>query len=200
MTTETMEIDLEARRRSRISLLVMASIGIVPLLAAYALFFFFPQYAPTGTTNEGTLVEPIFQVEELGLSGALAVPPKWTLLMSGHSACEPGSTCAHGIYLARQINIALGKDSDRLQRAFILGNEPELRHRLESEYPELLIRQMDNEHLLQVLQARTGLSATDGHLFLIDPNGNVIMFYTPTQDGKAVLKDLKHLLKLSNIG
>ncbi|XOV86234.1 MAG: hypothetical protein ACFHX7_14850 [Pseudomonadota bacterium] len=200
MATESREIDFTARRRSRISLLVMASIAIVPLCAAYALFFFFPQFAPSGTTNQGTLIEPVFQVEALGLGGALALPPKWTLLMTSESACEMESNCAHGLYLARQINIALGKDAERLQRAFIIGNQPELRHRLESDYPEMLIRQMNTDRLLPALETGTGLSTVDGHLFLVDPNGNVIMFYTPDQDGKAILKDLKHLLKLSNIG
>jgi hypothetical protein len=34
----------------------------------------------------------------------------------------------------------------------------------------------------------------------MDPNGNIMMFYTLDKAGKLMLKDVKHLLKASNIG
>jgi len=37
-------------------------------------------------------------------------------------------------------------------------------------------------------------------VFVMDPNGNVMMYYRPEQGGKPMLNDLKHLLKTSNIG
>ena len=55
------------------------------------------------------------------------------------------------------------------------------------------LRLQDTESLSQVSLGRPGL-------FLRDPNGNVILFYPAKNAGKPMLKDLKHLLKLSNIG
>jgi len=37
-------------------------------------------------------------------------------------------------------------------------------------------------------------------IYLIDPNGNLMMRYTPDQLPKPLFKDLKHLLKVSRIG
>jgi len=46
----------------------------------------------------------------------------------------------------------------------------------------------------------TAVSAAFPLLFLVDPNGNVMMYFTLEKAGKPMLGDLKHLLKLSNIG
>ena len=37
-------------------------------------------------------------------------------------------------------------------------------------------------------------------LWIIDPHGNLVLRYDPTVKGKDLLNDLRHLLKLSNIG
>jgi len=37
-------------------------------------------------------------------------------------------------------------------------------------------------------------------VFLVDPLGNIMMYYTPTHSGKDLLKDLQKLLKASQIG
>jgi hypothetical protein len=43
--------------------------------------------------------------------------------------------------------------------------------------------------------------ALDGPvLLLMDPNHNVMMLYSLDKAGKPMLRDLKHLLKISNIG
>jgi hypothetical protein len=38
------------------------------------------------------------------------------------------------------------------------------------------------------------------HLWIIDPHGNLVLRYDPSIKGKELLNDLRHLLKLSNIG
>ncbi len=43
---------------------------------------------------------------------------------------------------------------------------------------------------------RTGLP----QLWIIDPHGNLVLRYDPSVKGKDLLNDLRHLLKLSNIG
>jgi glutathione peroxidase-family protein len=37
-------------------------------------------------------------------------------------------------------------------------------------------------------------------LWIIDPHGNLVLRYDPSVKGKDLLNDLRHLLKLSNIG
>ena len=42
--------------------------------------------------------------------------------------------------------------------------------------------------------------ADAGRIYLIDPLGNLLMSYAPTAPDKALLSDLKKLLRLSHIG
>jgi hypothetical protein len=44
------------------------------------------------------------------------------------------------------------------------------------------------------------LVALDEGIYVVDPIGNLVFFYPLADAGKAVLDDLKRLLKLSQIG
>jgi hypothetical protein len=41
---------------------------------------------------------------------------------------------------------------------------------------------------------------TAGRIYIVDPLGNLMMSYAPDAPQKALLEDLKKLLKLSHIG
>ncbi|MNY68082.1 hypothetical protein D3C86_2057890 [compost metagenome] len=40
----------------------------------------------------------------------------------------------------------------------------------------------------------------DAQLWIVDPHGNLVLRYDARVKGKDLLNDLRHLLKLSNIG
>ena len=166
--------------------------GFLPLLGAYLVFFFFPGLIPSGTTNEGTLISPPVGMTVLGDAVTSQIPAgKWTLLIFADEPC--GADCQQAIYLARQVNTALGKDADRVQRALLLPSGQLPAGVDVAGYPDMVI------HYQAPTLSRTGLPG-NATIYLADPVGNIILYYTPGQDGKAMLKDLKHLLKLSNIG
>ena len=48
--------------------------------------------------------------------------------------------------------------------------------------------------------ARKAPADSSDYIYLIDPNGNWLMYYTPEDEPGGMLKDLKKLLKLSGIG
>jgi hypothetical protein len=48
--------------------------------------------------------------------------------------------------------------------------------------------------------SKTTGDSTAPQLWIIDPHGNLVLRYEPTVKGKDLLNDLRHLLKLSNIG
>ena len=73
--------------------------------------------------------------------------------------------------------------------------DPEYATRLQQQYPQLLRYSLD-------LPAYTRGAEGNGaaQLWIIDPHGNLVLRYNPQVKGKDVLNDLRHLLKLSNIG
>ncbi len=54
------------------------------------------------------------------------------------------------------------------------------------------------QHLQTVLQ-NPNPAAQDG-LYIIDPLGNVMMSYPPDFNGELIIKDLRRLLKVSQVG
>ena len=72
----------------------------------------------------------------------------------------------------RQVRLALGRDASRVE--VVVASAAEL--------------------------AKAGISVDDGHVYLADPHGNVMMRWPASPDLKRMLADLKRLLKASQIG
>tara|TARA_Y100001960_G_C14291332_1_gene641642 strand:- start:325 stop:642 length:318 start_codon:yes stop_codon:yes gene_type:complete len=102
------------------------------------------------------------------------------------------------IHLIRQVNIALGKDMNRLQRILLIPQSIQQvsLQKILTEYPKLIIVKKDNSSFPQTIKKIDNNFV----LFLSDPLGNVILGYEKKFKGKKLLKDIKKLFKLSKIG
>jgi hypothetical protein len=114
--------------------------------------------------------------------------------------CE--ADCIKRFYLARQVNVALGKEASRVKRLLVIVEKTP-----ESTLNELRLAYRDMDHVrLDEFKLKNGLggvvadSVSGNYVFLMDPNGNIMMFYSLDKVGKPMLMDIKHLLKISNIG
>jgi hypothetical protein len=70
-----------------------------------------------------------------------------------------------------------------------------------SSHPDLLVIRATpaDDALLALLPAPQG--AINSHrIYVVDPLGNVMMFYAPDAKPKGMLEDMKRLLRLSSIG
>ena len=180
----------------RIKLLVIISIAFFPIFAAYFIFLYFPEWLPDMTTNQGTLIQPPIVLDGIEIEPG----QKWVLLIPVDSSCD--EVCQRVLYLSRQTHIALGKNTSRVQRVILAEG------RLSADFEDLLREEHGEVEVIDIAgedtAARLKALAPNGlHkliVFVMDPNGNVMMYYRPEQGGKPMLKDLKHLLKTSNIG
>lgn len=176
------------RSQNRRSLVILFAIGLVPVFIAFVVFFYFPQLMPTGTTNKGELITPPVQAEALGIGGLTG---EWMLIIPVGSIC--GAECEERLYLARQVNTALGRESSRVKRMVVwTAGERAVTSVLE-QYPDL------ETSVISAAKFESTLGSQD-RIYLMDPLGNIIMFYTIDKAGKPMLEDIKHLLKISNIG
>jgi hypothetical protein len=126
-------------------------------------------------------------VGELALKGSdgqlLTEGGTWWLWVVSPGDCL--GECATAVHQLRQLHILLNKDSDRVQRGLV--TEPGVAPSLLAEYPGA-------QHL-------TGeLTALREGIYIVDPIGNLVLYYPLSDAGKPVLSDLKKLLKLSQIG
>ncbi len=192
-------------RRGRRTALLLFALGFGPMILATVMFYT-GWLNPDGYSNQGQLITPPVAIQDLGLTGADGEPLEqrfaveqddrnWLLMVT---ADQCNQSCEELLYLARQVNIALGKNASRVNRAALVGSVPaELDNRWNDEYRlmERLQQSSANSSWPEALGSRS-----EPAIFLVDPLGNVMMKYTSEHTGKQMLKDLKHLLKLSTIG
>lgn len=178
---------LDVAARNRRMLLAMFAIAFLTLGGSYVLFYSAREGGVWGTTNQGAFVDPPVTVSALALKGAsgelLTEGGTWWLWVVSDGDCR--DDCATAVHQLRQLHVLLNKDADRLQRGLVTpsGVNPGLL----AEYPGV-------QHL-------TGeLSALSEGIYIVDPIGNLVLFYPLSDAGKPVLTDLKKLLKLSQIG
>ncbi len=192
MTDQIEGVDKEAlAKRNRRKLVLLFAIGFVPLFIAYGIFFYFPEWMPSTTTNEGVLIQPPLQAEEFGINTEVG---KWALIVPVGSNCD--DICQSRLYYSRQVHIALGKESERVHRILLAFDDiTSWQAGVVAEYPALTI--VETTGLLE--DFNIDALATE-QIFLMDPFGNIMMYYGLDKAGKPMLKDIKHLLKISNIG
>ncbi len=198
------------QRRGRRQLLLLAALFFVPLAIAFWLYYGGSGWRPVGGTNKGDLVDPAVPLPEVALvrpdGGTTATDflrGKWTVAYLGDGACD--ERCRKALYLSRQTRIALNKDMDRVQRVF-LATSPDIDPRfIATEHPDLQLALVGadegSQALLAAFPALDGIApAAAGRLYLIDPLGNLVLSYAASAPDKALLTDIKKLLKLSHIG
>ncbi|ARU57282.1 hypothetical protein OLMES_3241 [Oleiphilus messinensis] len=216
-------------RLSQLRLLGLFAIAFVPIILATCMFFF-GFGIPTSTANKGELILPPISItempainhnqsmiqdefttnflkpDELTSPGSASEIPlkasKWALLITGTGACS--QQCEQALYTTRQVNIALGKEADRVQRLAVLedfSNADQL-----TQYPLLKLYLAEAQAIRFFNTVRNenlkpqNATATDWSIWVVDPHGNVILHYDAERHGNDILKDMKRLLKLSNIG
>ena len=180
-----------SRRKGRLQLLLILLGVIGPMILAtgmYKLQF----WVPEGRSYHGELIGNGQSRADLGVQ---AQEDRWQLLVTAPKECSVD--CQQLVYLARQVQIGLGRDAGRASHALAAAQplSSDYDAKLTHEYPQL---------------KRYPLNLTDFHktvgdqsvpqLWIIDPHGNLVLRYDPTVKGKDLLNDLRHLLKLSNIG
>lgn len=196
-----------SRLSGRLQFSLLALLFVAPFLAAWLLYFYFPDQRPSHTTNYGELIVPVRELPQWSwvdaegkALGSDSLKGKWTLLQLGSGACD--RACEDRVLLSRQVRTALAKERDRVQRVLLLDDSAQLAgvaSRLAKEHPDLLVRGAADP---QVATDFFG-NAAPQTLFLIDPLGNYLMLYPERgtlPDFKGIQKDVKKLLKLSQIG
>ena len=180
-----------SRRKGRLQLLLILLGVIGPMILAtgmYKLQF----WVPEGRSYHGELIGNGQTRADLGVQ---AQEDRWQLLVTAPKECSVD--CQQLVYLARQIQIGLGRDAGRASHALAAAQPlaADYDAKLTREYPQLQRYPMD----LTTFSKTTGDQSVP-QLWIIDPHGNLVLRYDPTVKGKDLLNDLRHLLKLSNIG
>ena len=186
------------KSRGRIQFLLIAAIFLGPLAIAAWMYFTDSELIPEGRVNHGALLEPIVRLNEaLPDSGFHAHNEgHWILLHANAGAC--GEECEYALYTLRQTRLMLGKEMDRVVRVFLHGETPPDTVFLAEQHEGLVTLRDDS--LGKLLDGKRPQELATGGYYLIDPLGNLVMYFPPDIDPSAMVEDVKRLLKQSRIG
>jgi cytochrome oxidase Cu insertion factor (SCO1/SenC/PrrC family) len=193
-------------RRQRRILIGVGLMFFAPLGLSFYLYYG-KNWHPGGRVNAGELIQPARPLPALALplaaSDAQTNPQflkgKWTFLYVQHGRCD--DECGRHLYDTRQVRLALDREMNRVQRVFIGDDACCDLQEFKSSHPDLLVIRATpaDDALLALLPAPQG--AINSHrIYVVDPLGNVMMFYAPDAKPKGMLEDMKRLLRLSSIG
>ncbi|WP_371187891.1 hypothetical protein [Thalassotalea maritima] len=179
----------KAVKNNRRSLLLLIGVFILPvILAKLALEY---QWFNYGVTNQGALLNQPQTLNEKGIK--VDLNKQWLLITALPDNCD--ERCAFTLSGMDNTYLALGRETHRVTPIVISATQ------LSDQYQQI-IHQQSWQH---VTQQEHSLSANK--VYVVDPLGNIVLTYDkPTTEqaipafGKAMLSDLKKVLKLSRIG
>ena len=159
-----------------------------PVLVAYALNVWWPQWSPFGRMNHGVLVEPAWEVDLESVVQHSA--GRWILLHPAATPCD--HACEVRLELTKRVHVSLGKDYTRVVRMFV--------HR--AGLPVERLRSMDAELIL--LPAPDAwfdrFAGDEPALLIVDPQRQTVLRYDAALQPKGLARDLARVLKISKIG
>ncbi len=186
--------------RGQLKLLAIVAVVLGPILVAWLM-------ATTGVgipqtqTNHSALVEPQLSVQDWQLElEQVGYGAPWRLLVTAPGECT--EACLALVHEARQIDVATGREADRVEHVLALGQpaSAELNDRLARDYPQLQQTPLSPTAYRDSLSAHPDAWQQGPQLWVVDPLGRVVLHRDPANPGKDLLDDLRHLLKVSKVG
>ncbi len=200
-------VDAVARRTraGRLQMLLLLALCAAPVVASYLTYFVIrPQ---GGSTNYSQLISPQrpipAQLPLTDLQGhpvsAASLVGQWTLVVVAGGACD--SRCEHHLWIQRQLRETLGRNSDRLDKLWLIDDaatpRPETLRAIGGGAPARVLR-APADALAAWLQPAPG-DTLDRHMVLLDPMGNWMMRVPADPDPSRLKRDIDTLLRASGV-
>ena len=183
---------------------------LIPLVFA-VLVYFRPAWFALGHTNHGQLVRPPVKITVKGLMQApgtsapaaakQAMLPAgyfnghWTLVYIGAGSCH--ADCKAAMYAMRQARLATGEHMRNVQRLYVVPSADAPGPGFAADWPGVTVA------------LGTGTAGTDfvhqftavrpvGSIYIVDPNGLLMMTFSKQANPEGLVKDLRHLLDVNS--
>jgi len=176
------------------------------------------------TTNNGHLINPPADISALDMRDGDGNPvfisfeeeiatldateeyeiKPWLMVFVTAQQCD--DMCKDRVHYLQQLHIALGKNIQRVRRYYLNAAgeslDTETARLFREDFPSMGIAYGDASKLeSNMSQVGVNLSLSDqNYVLLIDPVGNVMMYYTEEQSAEEIMADLETLLKYSSLG
>jgi hypothetical protein len=175
-------------KTTHVKLWALLAIFIVPFIISLFLYVYHANFN-FKTTNHGELLTPPLPASEWVANDGKKI---WQIVFVPVDCTTAQSE--NIMFSLHQLRLILGKDLDRVgltlatKKMCLLPDVHDFRK----------VRMSDELYVqLQTLKPE---QPVENSIYLVDPEGNLFMYYSSTTNPMNVLKDLKHLLEVSQIG
>jgi len=186
-------------------LVLLALVCAAPVIASYLMYYVFKPAG--GTSSYGALIDPqrpipaqLVVTDEKGQTLPLrSLEGKWLMITVNSGDCD--EQCVTRLYYMRQVRVLQSAERERVVNVWLRTDAKPVSDVIRKAYPQPDTRMLvaDPRALAQWLPAADGTKITD-HIFLVDPNGNLMMRFPKNPDAKKINADVAKLLKWSRIG
>ena len=129
---------------------------------------------------------------------------KWSLVYIASDTCA--EACRDSLVKIRDARLSQSGEARRVQYFLFYTAQPDAKEilELEEQHPRMVMLVLDAQEqkvLLNLFMLEGETSPVPAQrVYLIDPIGNLMMYYPDGFPGNGLLKDLRHLLHWSQIG
>lgn len=187
---------------NRVQMIMILVVFIAPIAGAFL-------YQPKSFMNYGDLHVPARPVKNLVMQGKDGVVEmdslrrQWVFLVTAQGDCA--QACEDNILKMRQLRFMQNNDMTRIRTVFLhtqLANA--IADDLAAKYSPIesyAVAEQAFADWVRVLELDGAPEAAQrDRLYIIDPAGNLMMSYPASADPNLIKKDIKRLLKTSQIG
>jgi hypothetical protein len=164
-------------KKNHLQLSLLVVVFVIPIIVSVLLYYYHASFR-LKKLNHGTLLSAPIDANYLY---SASKEKKWRVIYVTDQGCDAAcQTINHNLH---QMQIALNKDSQRVTIVLLQGQTPSL-------------QKLKNSLSLQ----ENPQFVVSNKIYLVDPIGNLFMYYPSTANLMDVLKDLKRVLEVSQIG
>ena len=187
------------QKKNKRKLLLLVTVMIAPIALSYILFYW---GAPSTSVNYGELIKVEKALPDVILhktnGEAFSISQlrgKWVMLVVDSGEC--GELCREQLYYMRQVRLMQNKKMDRIERVWLIDDDKIPETGIKEDFKGTIFINAQKSKLLKEIPAK--ISQHD-HIYMIDPLGNLMMRFPKDIDPSKMAKDIKRLLKVSQIG
>ena len=181
------------------TLYAVIAVCVAPVVASYFAYYVAP---PSGRTNYGTLISPPrpapAEMRMTGLDGQAfsfrSLAGKWVMVSASGGDCA--ERCAAALLQMRQQRLMTGKERDRVARVWLITDDAPVAPELLRDYDGTFFVRAQPATVHELLAGDGGALA--GHVWLVDPMGNLMLRWPQDPEPQRVRKDLSRLLTASS--
>src|SRR5450830_956271 len=178
-------------------LLMLLIVFVTPVFMVIAMHHF--DWHPHGSSH-GQLVSParllhpsnqLVNADNVNIKAGFLLD-KWSMVYIADDCAED---CVARLHTMRQLQVSMDKDMGRLQRILLTSSQNIAL--IQKQYPDLLILSKPQSALIEFRQQFDSSDAPAGsanQIYLVDPLGNLMMYFPSNLPPTEMRKDLVRLL------